>query len=173
MSLIIGGKVKMGQRKEQTKEAVAKSATPQLNVESIMTANVQRINPEMSVREVIKILTTHRISGAPIVDTLGKVISVVSEGDLLKLATSVGLDKPMSFCLRNLPKQEQLITLKKTSPFSEAYSMFLSHPVHRIIVIDGNGKLQGILSRSNILRVLSAPDETAQQAAPAKAAGAE
>ena len=76
---------------------------PQIVVESIMTANVQRITPEMSVREVIKILTTHKISGAPIVDTLGKVISVVSEGNLLKLAATVGLDKPMSYCMKTLP----------------------------------------------------------------------
>jgi predicted transcriptional regulator len=32
--------------------------------------------------------------------------------------------------------------------------LFLTHSVHRIIVIDNNWKLQGIVSRSNLLRML-------------------
>ena len=127
-----------------------------LKIESIMTSAVRHVSPEMTVREAITLLTNHNVSGAPIVDTGGHVISVVSEGDLLKLAATVGLEKPISFCLQKLPKAEKLITLKRSSAFSEAYMLFLSHPVHRIIVIDSNGKLQGIVSRSNILRVLVA-----------------
>ena len=125
-----------------------------LTVESIMTSNVQAVTQTMTVREAILLLVEKKISGAPVVDKLEKVVSVVSEGDLLKLAASHGLDKPIAMCVDKLVKVEKLVTAKKTEPFTEVYKRFLSHPVHRILVTDGNGKLQGIVTRSNVLKVL-------------------
>jgi predicted transcriptional regulator len=136
----------------------AKTSPPSLKVEAIMTSDVQGVHTEMTVRAAILMLTKFKVSGAPVVDSLGHVVSVVSEGDLLKLAATVGLDKPISFCLQKLVKVEKLITLKKTSSFSEAYTTFLSHPVHRIIIVDAAGKLQGIVTRSNILKALCSSD---------------
>lgn len=142
----------------------AAAATPQLKVEDIMTSNVMGVSPEMTVREAMRLLSTHKISGAPIVNNMNKVLSVLSEGDLLKLAASEGMDKTISTCLPRLCKTENLMTLKKTNTFSEAYMMFLTKTVHRIIVIDGNGNLQGIVSRSNVLRVIcSTSDAPAEE----------
>ena len=150
------------ENEEASEKTESRPTVPHISVESMMTAKVQKIVPTMTVRDAIKVLITYKISGAPVVDDFGKVLSVVSEGVLLKLAASQGLDKTINLCLKSLPRADQLITLKKTSTFAEAYSIFLARSVHRIIIVDGNGKLQGILSRSNILRVLSSPDETGQ-----------
>ena len=133
---------------------------PPLKVEDIMTSNVMGVPPEMTVREAMKLLSTHKISGAPVVNNMNKVLSVVSEGDLLKLAASEGMDKSINSCLHKLCKTENLMTLKKTNTFSDAYMMFLTKTVHRIIVIDGNGNLQGIVSRSNVLRVICSTSDT-------------
>lgn len=150
-------------------KATPASTPPPLKVEDIMTSNVMGVPPEMTVREAMQLLSTHRISGAPVVNNMNKVLSVLSEGDLLKLAATEGLDKTISACLPRLCKTENLMTLKKTSTFSEAYMMFLSKTVHRIIVIDGNGNLQGIVSRSNVLRVIcSTSDAPATQQPKAK-----
>ena len=84
-----------------------------------------------------------------------KVMSVVSEGDLLKLAASVGMAKTIYQCLIKLPKTDKLITLTKTDTFTMVYRKFLSTPVHRLIVVDDKGRLEGIVSRSDVLRVLT------------------
>lgn len=133
---------------------------PPLKVEDIMTANVMGVPPEMTVRDAMLMLSTHKISGAPVVNNMNKVLSVVSEGDLIKLAATEGMDKTISTCLPKLCKTENLMTLKKTNTFAEAYMMFLSKGVHRIIVIDGNGNLQGIVSRSNVLRVICSTSDS-------------
>lgn len=140
---------------------------PPLKVEDIMTANVMGVPLEMTVRQVMMLLSTNKISGAPVVNNMNKVVSVISEGDVLKLAATEGLDKTINSCLPKLCKTESLMTLKKGNMFSEAYMMFLSKGVHRIIVVDGNGNLQGIVSRSNVLRVICASAE--EQAAEPKA----
>ena len=125
-----------------------------MRIETFMTSEVFSVSPEMTVRDAIGLITTKKISGAPVVDSMHKVISVISEGDLLKLAASGALEKTIASCLTKLPKTEKLMTLKKTDTFTDAYKMFLTHPVHRIVITDANGRLQGIVSRSNVLRLL-------------------
>ncbi|MES2963839.1 MAG: CBS domain-containing protein [Bdellovibrionota bacterium] len=137
-------------------------------VENIMTSQVHAVTPAMTVRESILLLTTNRISGAPVCDANQKVMTVLSEGDLLKLAAGLGMDAKISMCLEKLPKFDALITAKKTETFTEVYKKFLTKSIHRIIVTDANGKLQGIVSRSNVLRVLvDAGKSAATEEAPA------
>ncbi len=130
---------------------------PTLTVESIMIAKVHTLTTEMTIRDAIRLVLQHSISGAPVVDDQRKVMSVVSEGDLLKLAATMGLDKSIFQCMSKLKKSDSLLTLKKTDSFADAYRKFLRNPVHRLIVIDDMGRLEGLVSRSNVLRVLADP----------------
>lgn len=119
-----------------------------------MTTQVSSVTATMTVRDAILLLTSKKVSGAPVVDNMQVVVSVVSEGDLLKLAAAVGLDKTIGQCLDRLPKEKQLITARAQDTFTDVYKVFLTKPIHRIIVTDANGRLRGIVSRSNVLRVL-------------------
>lgn len=125
-----------------------------LRADQMMTAEVHTLNPMMTIRAAMELLTEHRISGAPVVDTKNVVITVVSEGDLLKLAASYGMEVTINNCLSKLCKMENLVTAKKAASFQDIYRLFMGRPVHRIPVVDDNGKLQGIISRSNVLRAL-------------------
>lgn len=138
-------------------------AKPQILCEQIMTSQVHCVTTQMTVREAIVLLTTNKISGAPICDNKQTVISVVSEGDLLKLAATVGMEAKISLCLDKLPKTENLVTGKRTETFTEIYKKFLTKSIHRIVIVDGNGKLQGIVSRSNVLRVLVEASKSDQE----------
>ena len=119
-----------------------------------MTTDVSSVTPIMTVRDAIVLLTSKKISGAPVVNDLQVVISVVSEGDLLKLAASVGLEKQMGHCVDKLVKIKDLITVRVTDSYADIYKKFLTKSVHRVIVTDDNGRLRGIVSRSNLLRTL-------------------
>ena len=130
----------------------------EIRVENIMTSEVFAIPLSMTVREAIKLLISNRISGAPVVDSMNHVVSVMTEGDGLKLAAVYGLDKQIAVCADRLPKQNKLITAKITDSFTDVYKTFLSYPVHRVVVVDDNGNLKGIVSRSNVLRVLVESD---------------
>lgn len=138
---------------------MAEPTPPPVTVESLMITDVHSITVDMSVRDAIGSLLKNKISGAPVIDTVKKVISVISQGDLMKIAAGKGLNIKIGACLASLPQTEKLVTLPRSTTFAELYRKFLSHPVHRIIIIDGNGRLQGIVSRSTVLRVLYGPDE--------------
>ncbi len=120
-----------------------------------MVHDVRTTSPDASVREAIQLLLEHKIGGAPIVDSFGHLVSIVTEGDLLKLAAGGSLDAKLGACLQHLPKAEKLVTLSRTATFAEAYKIFLSRSIRRILIVDSNGKLQGLVSRSNILRTLT------------------
>ncbi len=122
-------------------------------VQDLMTSAVHRVKPEMKVYEAIELLTRYMISGAPIVDQGDKIMSVLSEGDLLRLAATEGLDATIAHCLLQLTPTKKLITLEKHQSFADAYKLFLKHSLHRIIVVDGNGRLNGIVTRADILRI--------------------
>ena len=130
-------------------------AIPGLTVESIMVSKVHAITSEMTVRDAISMLLEHKISGAPVIDDGRKVMSIVSEGDLLKLAASVGLEKTIYQCMIKLTKTDKLVTSRKTDSFKDVYVKFLSRSVHRIIVVDDMGRLEGLVSRSNILKIIT------------------
>jgi CBS-domain-containing membrane protein len=49
----------------------------------VMSTAVLRVQPVMTVRDTAQRVVTHRISGAPVLDVHGRVVGMISEGDLL------------------------------------------------------------------------------------------
>ena len=136
---------------------------PLVTVESLMITDVHSITVDMTVKASIGLLLKFGISGAPVIDSVKKAISIVSQSDLMRLATTKGLTALIGSNLNLLPPSNKLITLSKGATFAELYRKFLAHPVHRIIIVDGNGRLQGLVSRSTVLKVLFGPQKTKEQ----------
>lgn len=62
------------------------------DVRSIMTKKVFSVSLDSTVKDIAKFLSSHKISAAPVVNKAGKVLGVVSEGDLLKSHSRVQTD---------------------------------------------------------------------------------
>ncbi len=122
-------------------------------VEDIMTHPVHFVTPTMHLREVVMLYLTHKISGAPVVDQSHRVISVISQTDLLRFVAVDGMDKLVIDYLPRLPKAEEVVSVKKNDTVKDVIKQFLIKPVRRVIVVDSGGKLQGIVSKSNLLKV--------------------
>jgi CBS-domain-containing membrane protein len=57
-----------------------------MKARDVMTAPVVTVPPETSVSEIARLLIERRISAVPVVDRSGKILGIVSEGDLLRRA---------------------------------------------------------------------------------------
>ena len=55
-----------------------------MKASDIMTRKVISIEPDASIMEAVRLMLQHRISGLPVVDTKGKLVGILSEGDLLR-----------------------------------------------------------------------------------------
>lgn len=139
-------------------------------VKDVMTKNVIAVKRNADLHEASRLLSEHRISGMPVVDDSNRVIGVVSEADLLVLA---GMKKEHSFkdILRTIlgepvpartggNKVEDVmsfppITGRADDDIAEVAKALDDKRIKRLPVVDGEGKLIGIISRADIVRAIS------------------
>src|ERR1700753_90555 len=55
-----------------------------MNASEVMPRNVVTLTRGTPIREAIRLMLDHRISGLPVADTTGKVEGILTEGDLLR-----------------------------------------------------------------------------------------
>ncbi|HLN23547.1 MAG TPA: CBS domain-containing protein [Patescibacteria group bacterium] len=154
-------------------------------VRDVMTAKVQSVTADTTVRQIAKILVDNGISGVPVVDSEGAPIGMVTESDLIALDANgtreVGRDwwlahlaegEPLSSqFLASLDQAERtardvmtapVVTIAESAELPEVARLFLSYRIKRLPVLR-EGKMVGIVSRADLVRRM------AQQPAPPSA----
>ncbi len=146
----------------------------------IMVKDVVTAGPEASVRELAALMLERRISGMPVVDGAGRLLGIVSEGDLIR-RPEIDTDRVKLGWLRLLLSDEArardfvkshgrkarevmtqpAISVAADAPLAEVVRLMERHRVKRLPVVE-KGKLVGLVTRADLLRAL-----VAQQAAPA------
>jgi CBS domain-containing protein len=143
---------------------------PSMRVKDAMIAQPISISPSASPRELARLLLEHNISGVPVVDADGDVVGVASKTDLLQWCVRGGLGFGANDLLMSLAdggKRLEPVDLgivadfmTQTALFAEPHEPLIDvarrmaeHQVHRLIVIDEAGSLQGIITSMDLLRV--------------------
>lgn len=127
--------------------------TPDFLIEDFMIKKVFRVTPEMKLFEVAELFLQKQISGAPVVDTMDRLVSVIGEGDTLRLAASEGLEATVSHCLPKMTPAKKVIVERRKGSFLDVYRLFLKHNVHRIPIVDSSNKIEGLVTRTTIFRI--------------------
>lgn len=70
----------------------------------------------------------------------------------MQLAVSDGLETQVVMVLKKLPVEKDLVTVLANDEFPVLYKKFLTQPVRRILVVDGSGKVKGVVSRREVIR---------------------
>ncbi|MHB9098971.1 MAG: CBS domain-containing protein [Syntrophales bacterium] len=143
-----------------------------VSVRDVMTVNVIKIRADADFSEVTNLLSEHRISGMPVVDENNRVIGIITEADVLSMA---GMRKGHAFkdIIRHilgepLPGNRQNRSLRDvmsspaitTGPDADIREVALildERRIKRLPVVDGEGKLIGVISRADIVRTIGAP----------------
>src|SRR5688572_7592183 len=103
------------------------------------------ISPEMTVREVLEITRRHHISGLPVLERKA-VVGIVTNRDL---RFETNLDQPV----RNImTPREKLITVKEGASLEEAKELMHRHRLERVLVINGDWELRGLMTVKDILK---------------------
>lgn len=145
-----------------------------MKARDIMTAPVITISPSTPVREIAALLLERRISGVPVVED-GRVVGLVSEGDLLR-RHEIGTDRsaaegswwarltkddpaPAAYAKSHARRAKDIMTrdvvsVVENTPITEIASLFETRRIKRVPVLRRK-KLVGIVSRANLVQALA------------------
>ena len=146
----------------------------ELTAKDIMRKHVVTVDPQMTVQDVVQLFSDRQITGAPVVEEGEKLIGVISQTDLLRyqrrapaehpvpnyyhesdgevLVRHMQMDAPGTVQVQHLMTPAAFLTETDT-PVGEVARFMLKRRVHRIIVTR-NGRLAGIITSMDLLRVL-------------------
>ena len=138
--------------KNMSPRAQAAQVTQVKRFESGIVKDPITINETMTVREVLKLTQQHRISGLPVVAASGRVIGIVTNRDL-RFETE--LDQPIK---NIMTPRERLITVREGSPREEALALMHKHRLERVLVVNDNFELRGLITVKDILKSSEHPN---------------
>ena len=152
-----------------------------MKARDVMVSPVITTSPSASVREVAQTLLKHRISALPVIDDAGKLVGIVSEGDLMR-RVDLGTERHRSWWLAALFAEEEVLAAeyvkqhsKKVSdvmtkrlvtagpdvPLGEIAGLLERHSIKRVPIV-ADGALVGIVSRANLIQVLAGDRKTVE-----------
>lgn len=143
----------------------------QLTAQDIMNRAVRTVGPQQSIREAAEIMLTASLRRLPVVEANGTLLGMVSRADLLQVIVTSPLMSPAASsgtqplrrtnALPPLIAQQQPITayiemdvatVGVQTPLAEVIDTLILSPFKRVIVTNGDGQVQGIISDVDVLR---------------------
>jgi CBS domain-containing protein len=139
----------------------------------IMTRDPVSIGPDGSVRDAIRLMLEHRISGLPVVDTAGTLVGILTEGDLMRrgeTGTARHRRPWLEFLLgpgrlaedyvkthgRRIEEimTRDVVSVRSDTPIDDVVDLMERRHVKRLPVLDGD-RLAGIVSRADLMAAVA------------------
>jgi CBS-domain-containing membrane protein len=139
----------------------------------IMTRHIVSIGRDAPIREAIRLMLDNHVSGLPVVDAAGKVVGILTEGDLLRrseIATEkhrwqwlefvLGPGRRASEYVRTHGRvidelmTREVVGVGANTALGDIVALMERHRIKRLPVLD-NGTLVGIVSRADLLAALA------------------
>jgi CBS domain-containing protein len=144
-----------------------------MNAADVMVTKVIAVGPDACVQDVAHLLLTNRISAVPVVGPDGRLLGIVSEGDLMRRAEA-GTGRRRSWWLAALTGRDvfaaeyvkehsrkvtdvmsrSVITARPDTPLRDVANLLERNGIKRVPIVE-NGKVVGIVSRANLLQALA------------------
>ncbi|MGJ8667921.1 MAG: CBS domain-containing protein [Oceanococcus sp.] len=122
------------------------------SVRDYMAANLVTFKPQQDLLQAIHLLLENGISGAPVTDSLGNIIGLLSEKDCISASLKAGYEQQsqgkvedfMTRDVKTVDAEDSILTVAK---------LFIETPYKRYPVMDDNA-LVGQISRRDVLRAI-------------------
>jgi CBS domain-containing protein len=138
---------------------------PKWRVNDVMTTEVVTATPDTSVGGLAHLLTAHRISAVPVVDSSdGRVLGVVSQTDLMTKVPArpqyAGRAGPTTPPRAGDLMSSPAVRISPRASLPTAARRMADSNVKRLIVTDDRGRPDGVLSRADLVRLYTRTDDT-------------
>lgn len=145
-----------------------------MKVRDIMTTNTISVRGDTLLKEAARIMVRNQVSGLPVIDSDGRLVGIVTEGDFLR--QEVSRDRPYRLSLLDAlfgdstletpiaetvaeVMTDKVVTITPEASIGEAARLMASRNVKRLPVVGDEGVLEGIISRADIVNAFTKPDD--------------
>lgn len=119
-----------------------------------MATQLITFTPEMDIRDAMKAILKNKISGAPVLNSRGDLVGILSEKDCIKvIVDGIYNERPGGKGTVEEFMTRKLITIEAHKTIVDAALVFTTTPIRRLPVVK-NGKLVGQISRRDILTAI-------------------
>lgn len=142
-----------------------------MTASTVMTPDVVTVAPDAPWLEAVRRISEHHVHALPVVDDDRQVVGIIAESDLMGREERldprrgrIGLRRPRdarrarATSVRDAMSR-RCVTVAPDTPLGEAARVMHRHRVGRLPVVDADGRLVGIVTRSDLLSVFLRRDD--------------
>jgi IMP dehydrogenase len=108
------------------------------------------LHPDNSIRDAFDIMSEYKIGGIPIVNKEGILVGILTNRDLRFCKQRSGL-------VKDFMTRDQIITAPEGTSLAQAEDILHQYKIEKLPVVDKNGKLVGLITYKDILKVKNYP----------------
>ena len=119
--------------------------------EAGMIVDPVTMRPWQRISEALEVMEKYKISGLPVTDAQGKLVGILTNRDL---RFESRFDLPISERMT----KEHLVTVPVGTTLAEAQEVLHQHRIEKLLVVDGNGDLKGLITVKDIQKARTYPN---------------
>jgi CBS domain-containing protein len=144
-----------------------------MKVQEFMIKDVISVHETANVKEVMEKMVIHKIGGMPIVNSDGKLVGMVSDGDILRniqpkdgvvrdygyigfMYEGESVEKVLSYAkdlnVMKVAKKRGLVAVKENDEMEKVVKLLAKHHFKKIPVVNVDFQVVGVISRGDVIR---------------------
>ena len=108
------------------------------------------ITPDATVGQVLALMAKHHVGGIPVVDTVGKLVGIVTNRDLR-------FQENMKLPVSEIMTKENLVTAPKGISLADATDVLRRNKIEKLPVVDETGRLVGLITYKDLMKIKDNP----------------
>ena len=118
--------------------------------ESGMIVDPVTMTPDHPISDAVEVMERYRISGVPIVEENGHLVGILTNRDLR-------FETRLDLLISEVMTKDNLITVPVGTTLNEAKAILQRHRVEKLLVVDDNYRLKGLITVKDIQKAIRYP----------------
>jgi len=122
-----------------------------LHASDVMIKDVITVTDSTPLKDVTKMFSERKITGAPVINANGELVGVISETDIIRKTNNIGAWSPST---AGQIMTKPAVTVAPDETLQRVSEMMYNRRIHRVVVAEGT-QIRGILTTMDILRAIA------------------
>jgi len=141
-------KISLMDAEKELKKILDRHIEAETIAKNIMTTPVKTINVDTTIEEASKIMLRYGHNGFPVMRQ-GKLVGIITRQEIYKAKHHRYEDETVDVYM-----SENIIGVNKNTPILEIQELMIKYDVGRVLVLSKEGRLEGIITRTDLIRSL-------------------